>query len=758
MAWSPPEGGFVKIQIHDPGRFALKNAIRTAIAVPAALAIGLKVFDQPQMGLIGAFGCLGLLVFVDFGGNVKTRLRAYLALWVACVFTISIGTLCSQTTWLAVVVAAVAGFAILFSGVLDSYLAAGSVTATLLFVVSVMVEVPPSELGWRLIGWVMAGLFSVVMVFLVWPKRAPDALRAGAADAIDSVASLIEATGVPGVKEATDRRRAELAQEAMGKIAGVRGAFVSIPRRPSGIGRRTAALGRLVDELDWIGDLAREQPAPLDATLSFGRERFSIEGSVPYVLRAAAGRLRANDAGDEGSELPELMVEHSGIGKAFVDGIPVRRVNQDAGQITAQLNETYRLRSLAYAAYQLGRHAVEASGGTPPPDESAPDEPGALRQGGRIARSHTSMRSVWFRNSLRGAAGMALAVLVAKITDTQNGFWVVLGTIAVLRSNALATGQTVIQALAGTVVGIVVGGLIVAAIGTHTGLLWAVLPFAALLAAYSPRAVSFGAGQAAFTIVILVFFNLLDPVGWTLGVTRIEDVAMGCGVSLVVGILFWPEGATGVVRDSIGTAYRSAADYLDQRIALLVGSQRVDDSEQGAIEARAASLRLDETVREYLAENGSARSHLSSLARLVGGATRVRRVARLMDDTSEIADLLGTEGRAPWVVSACDVFDAEWRDRRNWFEEFGRAVAEGRAAPTAERGAPAVALAPSSRLARFRGPMVVLQDGDSGDGLPPGLAIAWAERHLETLLELEPQLVQASQEVFTAAPDGVGPS
>ena len=86
------------------------------------------------------------------------------------------------------------------------------------------------------------------------------------------------------------------------------------------------------------------------------------------------------------------------------------------------------------------------------------------------------MDSVWLRNSLRGAAGLALAVLVARVTDAQNGFWVVLGTISVLRSSALATGTTVVEAITGTVIGIVVGGLMVWAIGAHTWLLWAVLP------------------------------------------------------------------------------------------------------------------------------------------------------------------------------------------------------------------------------------------------------------------------------------------
>ena len=49
----------------------------------------------------------------------------------------------------------------------------------------------------------------------------------------------------------------------------------------------------------------------------------------------------------------------------------------------------------------------------------------------------------------------AVAVFVAQRLGVQHGFWVVLGTLSVLRSNALGTGWSIVQALAGTAVGIV---------------------------------------------------------------------------------------------------------------------------------------------------------------------------------------------------------------------------------------------------------------------------------------------------------------
>src|SRR5207244_4052573 len=91
---------------------------------------------------------------------------------------------------------------------------------------------------------------------------------------------------------------------------------------------------------------------------------------------------------------------------------------------------------------------------------------------------------------------------------------------------------------------------------------WAVLPLAVLLGSYAPRAISFAAGQAGFTVVLFVLFNLIQPVGWRVGLVRLEDVAIGFAVSLGVGLLFWPRGAAGLLRQNPAFAYPRNADHL----------------------------------------------------------------------------------------------------------------------------------------------------------------------------------------------------
>jgi uncharacterized membrane protein YccC len=240
---------------------------------------------------------------------------------------------------------------------------------------------------------------------------------------------------------------------------------------------------------------------------------------------------------------------------------------------------------------------------------------------------------------VRGAVALAAAVAVADLTGVQHGFWVVLGTLSVLRTNAAATGATALRALLGTVIGFVIGALLLIVIGTGPGALWVALPIAVLVASYAPGALPFAAGQAAFTVVVSVLFNLLVPAGWQIGVVRIEDVAIGCAVSLVVGVLFWPRGAAALVGDDLADAFRRGSAYLTQAVDWALGT-RPDPPDAGAA-AVTAGIRLDEALRGFLAEQGAKRLSKEELWRLVMATMRLRLTAH------SLAGLQGPGTKAP---------------------------------------------------------------------------------------------------------------
>jgi uncharacterized membrane protein YccC len=231
---------------------------------------------------------------------------------------------------------------------------------------------------------------------------------------------------------------------------------------------------------------------------------------------------------------------------------------------------------------------------------------------------------------------LAAAVAVADISGVQHAFWVVLGTLSVLRTSAASTGSTVMRALAGTVVGFAIGAALMLAIGTTPTALWVALPIAVLVASYAPGTAPFAVGQAAFTVTVIVLFNLLVPAGWKVGLVRIQDVAIGCAVSLVVGALFWPRGAGAVVGDDLADAFRRGAAYLTQAVDWALGLR--PQAPDTAVAAVAAEIRLDDALRGYLAEQGTKRMPKEDLWSLVMATMRLRLTAH---------SLAGLRGHGP---------------------------------------------------------------------------------------------------------------
>src|SRR5207244_7492896 len=107
--------------------------------------------------------------------------------------------------------------------------------------------------------------------------------------------------------------------------------------------------------------------------------------------------------------------------------------------------------------------------------------------------------------------------------------------------------------------------------GNHPLVMWAALPIAIFVAAYAATAVGFAASQAAFTINLIVIFNLISPAGWRVGLVRIEDLAVGAAISVVVGLLLWPRVARRVVARGVAGFSPAAFAYVGPSFDAVLG-------------------------------------------------------------------------------------------------------------------------------------------------------------------------------------------
>jgi uncharacterized membrane protein YccC len=685
--------------------------------MPALFAFADKVIGDTQTATFAAFGSFAMLVLVEFTGRPRSRLTAYLTLGMLGAVLVVLGTLCSRNAWLAAGAMLVVGFLVLYAGSLGGYFAAGGTAAILAFVLPVTIAAPLSSIPARLEGWVLAAGGATFAVMLLWPPRSRDVLRSQAARACVALADLADAnlTG----EGATIEARASAAHEA---VRGMRSGFLSAPHRPTGPTGPTAALAALVDELDWL----RSFLVPgVERSLGLCREENAEAlAATVAVLRGSAATLEGRS---EPLDLNRLEVARESVAEALPRRISELSRGED---LESALEPSFRIRVVSYAARQVAEYA-RLSTGTATARE-------ALQTTEQFAVEHASGHSIWLRNSIRGAVGLAIAVFIAQRTGLQHAFWVVLGTLSVLRSNALATGSSIVSALAGTAVGIFVGAALVIAIGTHEAVLWAVLPPAVLLAAYAPRAISFAAGQAGFTVVLFILFNLIQPTGWEVGVVRVEDVAIGFAISLGVGLLFWPRGAAGLLRENLAAAYARSAEYVVAMTRQLIdGLVSTDRAEQAAA---FAVHQLDDAFRQYLADRSATTMDVESVPTRAAGATRVRRAGQSLSALSSIVE--GNHG----LTRCGENLDGEVNALRAWYVTLGDSLAHASPVPP-----PHVRDAEGKR--RLLDCVREAVAGIDETKRRPALVLLWASQHLDNLWRLESYLGRHATEAWAQPRD-----
>jgi Fusaric acid resistance protein-like len=619
---------------------AAMRALRAVLVIPALFALCYEGFGNLQMALFAAFGGFANLVVASFGGSRRDKAIAHFGLALTGSAGLIIGTAINGIDWLAVLVTIPVTFGIFFAGVAGPNAASGVIAALFPYVLSVATPGTVSMIPDRLAGWWLASAVATVAVLVLSPPSPGDRLRTAAAGSARALAAALDAA-TSGRATPADHQACQAAKQEL------LSAFASTPFRPTGLATADQAMASVVQYLEWCTALvadATEGHSNLDRAAQPDRDLLA-ESAV--VLRQVAGLLADRDGSAPLPDVDELERRRR-ASAAYHQSAPPD-AEEAAGEVRGAIGgdstqtvagHAFHAQVISLAVRNVVADSLIATRRADPETIAArrrgwygaqPEGTGAERRAAAVSGAvgvlirHASIRSVWFRNSLRASVALAAAVLVADVSSVQHGFWVVLGTLSVLRTNAATTESTALRALGGTVIGFVVGALLLLGIGTSTPALWAALPIAIAVAAYAQGTLPFTFGQAAFTVVIVVLFNLLVPVGWKVGLLRIQDVAIGCLVSLVIGVLFWPRGAASVVGDDLADAFRIGAAYLTESVDWALGI-RSDPPDVGPA-AVTAGIRLDEALRGFLAEQGAKRLSKADLWMLVMATMRLRLTA-----------------------------------------------------------------------------------------------------------------------------------
>ncbi|WP_329460690.1 FUSC family protein [Streptomyces sp. NBC_01497] len=736
------------LRSRDPKLMALRRAARAGIVSPGLFAFGVEVLHNSTVAAFTAFGSLALLLFVDFTGPLRERVVQQGALVVAGAIQVCAGTLASRQVWIGAGVMLVVAFIVLFSGVVSSVLAGASTSLLIAFILAVTLPGPADSLTDRLTGWLMAGAVSVVAVGVLWPAPDQDPLRAATAQACRAIARQLRAEVscrrgglTPDLREVT----AQAVSEATAAVDRLRTSFFAVPYRPTGLSTAGRTLVRLVDQVVWLDAILQRGPFH-DQAQKPEESICKVELAAADLLDQGASILRSADVGEK-LDAPEYLSPRvqnlrelcaameatiifslprpqpettsdtsQGPSGPAEPGFRAQQMSFGISSIAANIDLITAAARRAWWQRLLGRRPK----GIPSPVTAAQ----------KRAASHVQWNSVSLHNSVRGAMGLALAVLVAGLTGVEHSFWVVFGTLAVLRSNALTTGQNAARAIAGTTAGIVVGGITLITVGTDTTALWVLLPVGVFFTGLAPATFSFAAGQAGFTGTLLILFTIVDPEGLGIGLTRIEDVVIGCTVSVLVGALFWPRGAGTTLRKSLAEALSDAAAYLRSAVAFGVTPDRTDACAVASQRSAAAARRLDDTFRGYLAERGTKHFSLNDVTALITAVAVLRLTADAVlalwaDDTTPPGPELSVP-RGQLLGSASQLVE--------WYEAAALALVQrdGTVIP-----APSLSAA-DSILSNTAWHHLVVDEPTARTAV----RVVWTAEHIEAAEQLRPGIVQ----------------
>ena len=178
----------------------------------------------------------------------------------------------------------------------------------------------------------------------------------------------------------------------------------------------------------------------------------------------------------------------------------------------------------------------------------------------------------------------------------------------------------------------------------------------------------------------MFLFNIIQPVGWRVGLLRVEDIAIGCAVSLLVGLALLAARrrcrAAPCARRRLRRQRRLPLQRRRLRHApLRRGDARPARRRTRPLRAAAAARRLDDTFRSYLAERGAKPIPLAEVTSLVTGVGGLRLAA------DAVLDLWQREDGSPGgdrTAARQELLQASKR-LEGWYDDFARSLASGRA-------------------------------------------------------------------------------
>lgn len=593
-AAEPAVGGAARalawLRRRDPSLAAVRRAGRVTVASCVAFYTCRYLIDDPITALYALFAAVALGGLSEVTGRPAERTRIYAGSLVVAGVLVALGTLLAVSTWTAVLGMLAVGFLVAYAGVGGPRVAGVVNGLQLFYVLPCFPPYAPDTLDQRLLGVGLGITLLAVADRVLWPAPAPADPAVRVADAAARVAAYARVLGRE-LRDSGDRGSA--ARRAAADAAdSLRLSTVPIAERPLGPGVRDRCLIRAAAAIRVVsgrlGALADARP------FSGGQH---TQAATAQLVDAVGGALTESRAALLGTGPPPSTDR---LEAALAAHRERRRDQLQDGAEPSALRAGVSAVAVAEAARSLVltvRGAVAA-----PAPADVPAELWFLTAStGRLwwqrLCTHLTPRSVYLQNAVRLALGLAVARTVAGVLDLTHGFWVLLATLSLMRTSAVAGRSVLVRAVAGTAVGALVTGAVLFLVGEDVVVYAWALPALMVVGLAAGPLFGVAAGQAGFTVVVALLFAQVGPTNWRLAEVRLEDVLVGGLVGILIGAAVWPRGGSGELTRAAGESLRAGAAEVVAVVDQLTGAGPAHPTSLGRLSAL-----LDQTYAQYRSE------------------------------------------------------------------------------------------------------------------------------------------------------------
>ncbi|MBV2153055.1 FUSC family protein [Kitasatospora sp. SUK 42] len=483
---------------------------RASVALAAPLAVGTAVGRPGDAALVSIGALSG--VIGDTADAYRMRVFNIAVPQLFGALGVLLGAQAHGAGWTAVAVLTVVA---LVSGMISSIGAVASVSGLLLLLNAVIGAGLPLPSPWWLPPalLLLGGLLVLALTLLAWPLRGGTPERTVVADTYRSAAELLEATG----SAAYEGRRRALTQSLNHSYD------LLLARRARRHGR-SATLARLLAQLNALVPVVEGASAVQFRPPEYG----PLPPAYPAAVRALAEAVEQGRTGPAPPpDLPEPV------------GPSTRALAQAIGHASVVVHEVA-------------------------PDPYAVDDrlgrPAGLEIRARRAARALLLSGASWRYGLRLALCIGLAQVLVSVIAVPRSYWVALTVTFVMKPDfGSVFSRAVLRAL-GTAGGLLIAVPVLAEVPHGWWDVPVMAALAMLIPALSVKGYAFQ--TAAITPVILLLSDLLNHQGFRLVLPRLYDSLIGCGISLLVGYLLWPESWHTRIGDRLADAVQDTAAYV----------------------------------------------------------------------------------------------------------------------------------------------------------------------------------------------------